>query len=604
MVGISSRLAKSVLILLLFYGSIFLLSFFSLSPEGYMEWLAKIGRPSEKPIMLLDLNGHLVDEIVGRFRSVIPFLVGGLLVGSASVWAVVFFKLGSYEYRGRKTGAEYRGIGVTIELPPAIEEPKKDNLKFKIPKGVKKEYHALLVDILNYLSHHKDAFVGDGHKGTLLEHTLNVVEKALNHPNADPLLVLAAAAHDMGKTTSHVKVGKDWQRKAFHDRESARILASMDSWWRMDDTERSILTHAIRYEHDKSLLPYQIPGLVTDEVARARALLEQLHIIDGEATKEEKAEVLKDIDVHEAVLGAFLRALPQMPFQIRGMKKGISAGGWRQGDRLYLIEHRARDLSMAQMDADQSAALGGKYREHGQVSAYSRALFEVLDEKGWLIRTAETKPFGGESVIEETVPLDYPLWVIAAGTATFNAIFIVELPESLRHFYPKESQYAITVTDPLRQGKGNGKGNGNGKSAESGRSSGKGKAAPVVEIKPKPVEIKPKRMESKEIDNATLGAAREPVESVVSVVETEKETTAVIKIAPKKPSSDKKPMPKKIAEVKDTGAETSALGRDNPSSKVAEIPAKPAEPPIAAKAESKPLPDAGGIDFADDDALF
>lgn len=559
MVGISSRLLSSVIVLSLFYGAIFAVYFFSMNPDMFVEWLTSQGREPSGDITILNIIPFLFEEFKSRFSAVYPYILVGVGVSLIAPVIYVIAYRSRYFIRMRSGKQKFRGVGITLSTIPEIQDPERKKFRFKLPKGVDKKHKPLLLDILNYLASNPNSFVGDGHKGTLLEHTLSVVEKALNHPNPDPLLLLAAAAHDMGKTTSHVKVGKSWQRKAFHDKEGARILVSFNSWWEMDETERTILAYAIRYEHSKTKLPYQIPGLIADEVARTRKLLDQLHSIDSQATKEEKKEVLKEIDVGEAVVGAFLKALPEMPFQMRGMKRGVAACGWRQGDYLYLIEHRVRDQSMLKMDAGQAAALGGKYREKGQVSAYSVALFEALEERGWLVRRHETQYRADSEIVEMDVPLSFPLWKIAAGTASFNAIYIVKLPEDMRHYYPAETQYTIVVNEPLKDGNR------------------------VIEIKPKET--------SKEAD-------KEKGEPAGKTSQKGSEKAG-------KPPTPKEPAKEKTKVKEPPTIEIAPVSKERPVETEKENP-----PQETSKQQGKEKEDAGDIsavdsvDFVDDDALF
>jgi len=582
MVGISSRLLSSVIVLSLFYGTILAVYFFSMNPDVYKEWLISHGREVSDDLTVFNMIPFLAAEFKTRFLSVYLYILVGVGVSIAAPVIYVLFYRSRYSLRMKSRSQKFRGVGISLSNIPRIKEPKRKKFRFKLPKGIDKKHKPLLLDILNYLASNPGSFVGEGHKGTLLEHTLGVIEKALNHPNPDPLLLLAAAAHDIGKTTSHVKVGKSWQRKSFHDKESARILVSFDSWWKLDETERTILAYAIRYEHSKTKLPYQIPGLIADEVARTRKLLDQLHSIDRETTKEEKEEILKEIDVGEAVIGAFLKALPEMPFQMRGMKRGVAACGWRHGDYLYLIEHRVRDQSMLKMDAGQAAALGGKYREKGQISAYSVALFEALDERGWLVKKHDTQYKADSEIVEMSVPVSFPLWKISAGTATFNAIYIVKLPEDMRHYYPAETQYTIVVNEPLKEG--------NRVIEIKPKESAKEAKKETVEIKPKKKAKEPEKEKSAEEPKAEKELVEEKPK------ETPKETAKETGKSKEKPK-EKEPLEIVIAPV------SKGKPEETPEETVKEIP-----PASADKKQEKETDNSldiiGSVDFVDDDALF
>ncbi len=143
-----------------------------------------------------------------------------------------------------------------------------------------------------------------GHGGcTLIEHCLNVVETGFreveqwrlsrkNHPNdgwrldadAYPLMPLVLLAHDLGKIVAfRTENGDDTKvigRKAYHDRESARLVALMEESWELSEDEHNDLIMALSFEHH----PQDIPQHATD---RARLLMEFLIHADRVASENE-----------------------------------------------------------------------------------------------------------------------------------------------------------------------------------------------------------------------------------------------------------------------------------------------------------------------------
>lgn len=143
-----------------------------------------------------------------------------------------------------------------------------------------------------------------GHGGcTLLEHSLNVVETGLrevdywivdrkNHrnegmpvpPEGRDLMPLVLLSHDLGKITAFQTAPKDdttiIKKKAYHDRESARLLGLMEESWALSEDEHNDLIMAVSHEHH----PQDIPDHATDQ---ARILMEFLIYADRLASANE-----------------------------------------------------------------------------------------------------------------------------------------------------------------------------------------------------------------------------------------------------------------------------------------------------------------------------
>jgi len=147
--------------------------------------------------------------------------------------------------------------------------------------------------------------VAGGHGGqTLLDHSLNVVETGLElmdrwtfarRPN-DPLagssvstddrdvMVLILAGHDLGKLEAfRMEGGKVVEWKRSHDREGARILATMEETWAIPEDDRKTLIAVVSHEHH----PQDLPMHTGD---RTRLLLEFLIDSDAEASRREEGK--------------------------------------------------------------------------------------------------------------------------------------------------------------------------------------------------------------------------------------------------------------------------------------------------------------------------
>jgi len=448
LMGYRSTLVRSVVVLTLFYGGGSVLAFYLMGPGQLQHWLeARDLWDAARDGAVHPLNAFEVATTVvaDRVHAIGPWLLGGTALALGLVWSVAGLVLLARRLRARAQGG-FRGLKVSLSTMPALARPETREVVVRLPDRVPAAHRPLLTALMGYLKAHENAWCGDGHGVGLLQHTLNVVGQALELEDADPLLPLAAAAHDVGKTTAYRKRGDQWVRVRLHDKESARILASLPEWWSLPMPDRSLVMMAVKHEHAPDGLPRNAPGLAPEDIKRLEMLVEQLRRVDGLATGAEKQARLADVDVEALVLGAFLRVIPQVPFQVRGMAKGIPAAGWRSGDRLYLLEHRVRDLAMAQMDADMAAALGGDYRAAGQTADFTRHLLPALAGCGWLVTEVQGE---GESAATWRLPAESALWRIKAGKLTFNGVYIVKLPEDQRHMYPAESPYPVTVLGPL-----------------------------------------------------------------------------------------------------------------------------------------------------------
>ena len=456
LMGYRSTLLGSVIALTLFYGGGSVIAFYALGPDTLQAWLEARGLWSpddDGEITPLNAAGVATGVVLARADAVWPWLLGGMVLGATIVMLLVV--VGLYRRKVREVSrGEYRGMSLTITTIPepaaVCSKPVTAELAGEVP-----EHHLPLIEqLLGYLQAHPDAFCGDGHSTTLLDHHLGVIDQAFDYEGADPLLPLAAAAHDIGKTVSHAKQNGQWVMKEYHDKAGGRLLPKFSAWWDLPEVERSVLLLAVKYEHSPNLMPKTFPGLESDDVRRAAKLLQQLREIDGLATKGEKSKVLENIDVEELAIETFLRVIPQVPYQVKGLAKGIKAAGFRVGDRLYLSEHHVREAALAKVDDDVAAALGGDYRARGEAGQFTQVLLKALEKRGWLVTELEGKPSEDAEVTSWSLPADRALWRVQSGIIEFRGMMAVELPEEHRGLYPKPTAYEVTVLGPQGRKKG------------------------------------------------------------------------------------------------------------------------------------------------------
>ena len=456
LMGYRSTLLGSVIALTLFYGGGSVIAFYALGPDTLQAWLEARGlwSPDEDgKITPINAAGVATGVVLARADAVWPWLLGGMVLGTAIVMLLVAYGLARRKVREVSRG-EYRGMSLTITTIPEPDGVCSKPVTAELAGEVPKHHLPLIEQLLGYLQAHPDAFCGDGHSTTLLDHHLGVIDQAFEYEGADPLLPLAAAAHDIGKTVSHAKQNGQWVMKEYHDKAGGRLLPKFSAWWDLPEVERSVLLLAVKYEHSPNLMPKTFPGLESDDVRRAGKLLQQLREIDGLATKGEKSKVLENIDVEELAIETFLRVIPQVPYQVKGLAKGIKAAGFRVGDRLYLSEHHVREAALAKVDDDVAAALGGDYRARGEAGQFTQVLLKALEKRGWLVTELEGKPSEEAEATSWSLPADRALWRVQSGIIEFRGMMAVELPEEHHGLYPKPTAYEVTVLGPQGRKKG------------------------------------------------------------------------------------------------------------------------------------------------------
>jgi hypothetical protein len=359
------------------------------------------------------------------------------LVFSAAALVFSFFLTFGYRWI-RNGGLKFmsnRGIQSTIGHIPGLvtwERAKKtsvniDDKKYpKLCEWLKKappEYLSVfnaIIDTIAAVPALPASPVKGGHGSfTLLEHTLNVVETGFSRletwtfdrSKSDPLsgsalpnsswdiAVLVLAGHDIGKMDAFNFDGKNvvsWRRS--HDREGARILATMDEVWNLPEDDRKALIAAVAHEHHPQDLP-------THTGSETRLLMEFLIDVDAEASQKEEGKlkitteesistvstvstvsVVED-EEDEAIWLWFLSYLAK-PGTINGKDKRFRVGFKAAGGRIFLNEVSVRRVLAGDFYSDVSKAESKKGDGRFHIT---ENLLRILDLKGVLI-----KDFGEE----------------------------------------------------------------------------------------------------------------------------------------------------------------------------------------------------------------
>lgn len=405
-----------------------------------------INPPKEATIM----GSLLVQRDVLLYWS-LPVLGGSLLTGAAG-YGLMWLKARATakERHDRETGhGLWRGAHLTVgELPVPLVFPRDDvTLSAEDDEALGRMTQRelkLLSDIIGTISAHPHAYAGDGISDSLLDHTLTLATNALESTRNPGLATLVAAAHELGKITAYTKSGDSWTLSKDQDNEAAKILRTLESWYEMPEMERNAVMLAVKYRGR----PRQLPEVDSDtQAARlAKELLfksEDTRAATVAQAKEETLEAARsDIDrpLSEQVFEAFVKALPSLPFQNRGLPKGVAAVAWKVGGRAYLLEIKLRDTVMAKLPADIRGALQPNPKERARLQPFTVELLKALHDKGWLVtHINDTKLKPSEAV-----------WNVRAGKLDFRGVLAVDVPpEYLPQLPADDSMYEVVVTGPL-----------------------------------------------------------------------------------------------------------------------------------------------------------
>lgn len=346
---------------------------------------------------------------------------------------------------------EWRGISVSMStLPkpdwiPKLGKYNSDEFQQIINKKLEqyiteinfqKSHSDLLSDILFYIKKFgKDSFVGAGHAVSLYEHTLSVLTEAWT-PDCDPLIPIAAAAHDAGKILAWKKNPKSesWEKVGFHDDYGMLLISSLPSFLELSEDEQLVLKIVIGYAHKEN----QRPILKKNLDQRVEEILSVVNAADRKKTAQEKEEVLEKNKAPEVVTDAFLRALINSPFNTPKSKRGDNSICFKKGNVVYLLEPGFRDLFLNELHPDIAAAFGTGFRRIGNMSAPTVALINHLKKIGWLVET-------GNGMTSEC-----GLWSINIGRKLFNGVLAVNLPPDIAKKLPDNSNYEVVFSCPLK----------------------------------------------------------------------------------------------------------------------------------------------------------
>jgi hypothetical protein len=352
---------------------------------------------------------------------------------------------------GRETGhGEFRGLTVTLGDLPTPKALPRDNIELSaaddesLARLTSRELK-LLGDIFGTISAHPDAYSGEGVLSSLLDHTLNIASKALASPRNAGLAAIVAAANEMGKITAFRKDKEgQWVPAKKQDKEAARILGMLDSWFALPTQERLAVMMAVKFHSTPRLLPEidsdpAIYKLARDLLSTAEVTTSAIVVQEKQKTLD-SARALTGQELPDVIFDALLSALPALSFQSRGLPKGVAAVAWKVGSRVYLLEIKLRETVLNKLPADVRGALMPNPKERSRLQPFTVELLKALDARGWLVKEIQDVKLDTKDAV----------WNIKAGKLDFKGVIVVEVPDEFKTQLPNDdSMYEVSVTGPL-----------------------------------------------------------------------------------------------------------------------------------------------------------
>lgn len=411
-----NKLLRSIIILIVFYMAVGSIAFMFSTEATIGNW---IGYQPEEGVDRFSILFTQLEIMTVRAKEVGLWF---LLCGIAS-FAVVFFAM-TWKLIGIKferKGASWKTLRVSLSDFPEPYEWSGERVEVNLKKGgYKGHYHDLLCELMSYAKEHENHFVGDGHGDVgLLEHTINVMNRASEKEDRHKLLVLAAAAHDLGKTNTFTKTEKgEWVRvKLTHDVESAKIIRSMPAWDTLPEPDRRALYLAVKFEHHPDKMPTRIIETPQSVLDSALELMSQLREIDGLASADEADDHIENnsLKVEKAVLEAVKEFVSD---QSMGMVDSIEhLTAFSDGENIFILEHALREHLNKALGRDISVPMGLQYKSPNKVSDGTLRVAEILHSNKILLMQAMVR-----SGDKYRIKLDWPLWDIQVGGTEFKAV--------------------------------------------------------------------------------------------------------------------------------------------------------------------------------------
>lgn len=448
------RLLKSFIVVVLFWFFATTMWWGLQQPEEIQQHLIHLNQLLERfNLGAIDAPEHptIFNSIITQLRVLqywsFPVLVGGTIAFFIGVIIVAIFAKKAFKARKhRETGRKqnFRGVTLTVGDLPVPDIMPKEEISLDGDERFEKLNHlekVLIQDLMGVIAAHPDAYPGEGITTPLVEYSLTLLDQSLGHPKYPGLVSAVVLGRELAKVSAYQKTDTGtWRLTKRYDKECARILMGLESWNALSYVDKSAVLMAVMFSEN----PAQIPVVDGNQqiYSLARELIQVSESTQETIVQEEKKKTLDKADLPDVIFDAFLQSLPLLPFQSRGLPKGVSAVAWKFGNRVYLLEIKLRETVMNKLPQEIKGALtqtkepGSKQRLH----PFTAELLKSLRLNNWLITAIDNMKVSDKEA----------LWKIKAGKLDFNGVIVVEVPDQYMKQLPSDdSMYEVVVTGPL-----------------------------------------------------------------------------------------------------------------------------------------------------------
>ena len=266
----------------------------------------------------------------------------------------------------------------------------------------------------------------DGHHSdtSLLEHTMSVTQRLVDHLPEEPLARVIGLSHDIGKLLAYAAPtggrgdGATWQKRTKEvDRLSAQVMRLTPEFWQLEAKDRHTINVLLTYTHSPDRMPR---GSTTQ---RERDLLQAVRICDGVSTHHEQASAsdhADDVDIITTMRERVVDVIAGLNInQVRD--PDAHADGWVQpANGIALIQtKRLREGFFGVLDpvSARKLALRSSDNSPGRVHPATVALHTALGKEGLLIE--DWRGFRPDMAQFEA----------KVGRVTFAGLFLIDLAE-------------------------------------------------------------------------------------------------------------------------------------------------------------------------------
>lgn len=177
-----------------------------------------------------------------------------------------------------KGNGQYRGIGITLGILPAPRQVNLESIELEseespFPEDVSKEEIRVIEDIIGTMVAHPGCYSPEPSK-SLPDVALGLLEKGLQDERMPGLLAIVLTANELGNLTAYKKKDNgSFEKTKPVEKESARILVKMHSWWELGREDRNAVYLAVKYRNSIKDIPelFGIPEIAQKATYLAKA---------------------------------------------------------------------------------------------------------------------------------------------------------------------------------------------------------------------------------------------------------------------------------------------------------------------------------------------